>query len=212
MGRTPASARIRPIVDPRLLIGIGLVVASVVGVVALVTAVDDRTIVVAAPASLVPGDRVERADLLDRSVGLAEATALYLRADDIPDDGLVVVAPVRQGELIPRSAVGAATDVDSTSIVVETAGRLSSDALAGAAVELWSSPADAEGRGFDAPTVLVADALVVRVLESDGLMSGSSAGAVELLVPRDEVARILKAQADGDALAVVAAGLPVRAQ
>lgn len=211
MARTTATVRRRRPIDPRLLIGLGLVVASVAGVVGLVSAIDSRTVVVAAPATLAAGERIERGDLLERSVSLAEAGGLYLAADDIPAEGLVVMRTVRAGELIPRSALGDAAGLESTSLVVETAARLSSDALAGSTVELWASPVDAQRGGFGEPAVLVADAVVTRVLESDGLMSGSSGGSVELQVPRDRVARILQAQADGDALAVVAAGRPLRA-
>jgi hypothetical protein len=78
---------------------------------------------------------------------------------------------------------------------------------AGATVDVWASPADAETRGFGAPLVLVSDAVVVRVVEDEGLVSSRGGGAVEVLVPRSRVARVLQAQAAGDALAVVPAGL-----
>ena len=210
MSRPTASRRGRSR-DPRLFIGLGLVVTSVTGVMLLLAAADTRAVVVAARGTLTAGDRVTSDELLERSVGLAESAELYLSADDLPRDGLVLLRTVGEGELIPRSAVGDAAALEQTSIVVETAGRLSSDARAGAVVELWASPSGQGDETFGAPTVLVGDATVVRLLQADGLISGIASAAVELLVPRAQVARILQAQAAGDALAVVAAGraLPV---
>jgi hypothetical protein len=201
------SGRRRNAIDVRLLIGLALVIASVVGVVALVGAVDARTTVYAAASALSPGDRVERGDLVEREVSLDGADGLYLRAGELPADGLVVVQPVRDGELLPRAAVGDASGVRSTALVLELTGPPSSAVRPGAVVDVWASPADAERRGFDAPIVLVPDAVVVRIVEDDGLVSSSDGGTVEVLVPRSRVARVLQAQAAGDALAVVPAGL-----
>ena len=174
--------------------------------VALVGAVDTRSTVYAAASALSPGDRIDRGDLVEREVSVDGADALYLSVDELPADGLVVVQPVRDGELLPRAAVGDASGIRSTALVLELTAPPSSAVRAGAVVDVWASPADAEGRGFGAPIVLVPDAVVVRVVEDDGLVS-SGGSAVEVLVPRARVARVLQAQAAGDALAVVPAGL-----
>lgn len=201
-----ASGRRRRALDVRLLIGLALVAASVVGVVALVGAADARTTVLAAASALSPGDRVDRGDLVEREVSLDGSDGLYVRAEELPDDGLVVVQPVRDGELLPRAAVGDASGIRSTALVLELTSPPSSAVRPGALVDVWSSPAEAEGRGFGAPVVLVPDAVVVRIVEDDGIVS-SGGSAVEVLVPRSRVARVLQAQAAGDALAVVPAGL-----
>lgn len=201
-----ASGRRRRTIDARLLIGLALVAASVVGVVALVGAVDTRTTVYAAASALSPGERIDRGDLVEREVSLDGADGLYLRADEVPSDGLVVIHPVRDGELLPRSAVGDASGIRSTALVLELTAPPSSAVRPGAVIDVWASPAASEGRGFGAPVVLVPDAVVVRVVEDDGLVS-SGASAVEVLVPRSRVARVLQAQAAGDALAIVPAGL-----
>ncbi|MCS0500244.1 hypothetical protein [Protaetiibacter mangrovi] len=202
-----ATPRRRAAIDIRLLIGLALVVASVAGVVALVGAVDARTPVYAAAGALSPGDRVDDTDLVVRSVSLDGADGLYLRVGELPDGGLVVVQPVRDGELLPLAALGETAGVRSTALVIELGTSPSSAVQAGATVDVWASPADADGRGYGAPIVLVADAIIVRVVVDDGLVSSSGGGAVEVLVPRSRVARVLQAQAAGDALAVVPAGL-----
>lgn len=203
MARIPSSSARRG-VDPRLLIGGALVIASVAGVVGLVAALDDRTVVLAAARTLQPGDRVDRADLVERSVALDGADGLYLAADDVPDEGLVVTRAVRDGELLPRTAVGTDTGVTETSIVIRLAAPPSSAVVPGASVDVWAT---ASGDEAEPPLVLVPDARIVQVLADDGLVSAGSSSAVEVLVPRSAVARVLQAQADGDVLAVVPAGL-----
>ncbi len=209
MPRTVEQAARRRGPDPRLLIGILLVGASVAGVVGLVTAIDTRTTVYAAAATLAPGDRIDRADLVERAVAIEGAHELYLSIDDLPQDGLVVLRSVREGELLPRSAVGDRAGADSTAVVLELAGPVSASVVAGSTVDIWATAIDPTTRELGAPAVLVPDAVVVRLVSDDGLVARSGTAGIEVLVPRDRIARVLHAQAAGDALAVVPAGLPV---
>ena len=62
---------------------------------------------------------------------------------------------------------------------------------------------------FGPPIVLATDAVVVRVIDEDGIIAASDGDAVEILVPRVRIARLLQAIANGDALAVVPARIPL---
>lgn len=208
MGPTAVPGRRHPAVDPRLFIGVGLVIASVAGVVGLLAAVDTRVTAFAAASTLAPGERVERDDLVERTVSLDGADRFYLGADDLPEGGLVAVLAVREGELVARSAVADAADAASTTIVIEPVSPVSSSVRTGSLVEVWASPVDADDGGFGPPVVLVQDAVVARLVADEGL-SGAARGVVEVRVQRDRIARVLQAQADGDILSVVAAGLPL---
>jgi hypothetical protein len=57
--------------------------------------------------------------------------------------------------------------------------------------------------------VLTPDAVVIRVIEPEGIVSAADGSSVEVQVPRSRIARLLQAIANGDALAVVPAGIPV---
>jgi hypothetical protein len=57
--------------------------------------------------------------------------------------------------------------------------------------------------------VIVPGATVVRVVDDDGFVSAADGRSIEVLIPRSRIARILQAMADGDALAVVPAGIPL---
>jgi len=204
--------RRRPVLDPRLAIGVLLVVASVAAVVGIVAMSDRRTPVYAAASALSPGERVDASDLVRRSVALDGSDALYLSTADLPAAGLVVTHPVARGELVPASSVGSATGVGSTSIVLELATRASAAVKPGATVDVWAAPAEAAGAGEATPappSVLVAGATVVRLVDDAGSFSAKPEGStVEVLVPRSRVARVLAAVAGEDAIAVLPAGLP----
>ncbi len=213
MPDAPIASRRRPVLDVRLIIGLALVIGSVAGVLAIVSAGDRRIAVYAAASSLSPGDRVDAGDLVVRQVTLDSAERLYLAPGDVPDGGLVLGAAVRAGELIPRAAVASAEGERSTSLVFQLSGRVSAAVVPGAIVDVWAAP-QASGEvaglgGFGPPVVLTADAVVVRVVEDDGLVAATDGDAVEVLVPRNRIARLLQAIANADALAIVPAGIPL---
>jgi hypothetical protein len=212
----PTASRRRPVaIDARLLIGIALVVGSVAGVFAIVGAGDRRVSVYAAASSLSPGEQIDADDLLVRRVSLDGAEDLYL-SGGLPEGGLVAVGAIRAGELISRSAVSTAQGDRSSSLVLQLSGRVSAAVVPGAVVDIWSAPATsgdiAAVGGFGPPIVLSGDAVVVRVVDDDGIVAASDSDAVEVLVPRTRIARILQAIANGDALAIVPAGIPLSDQ
>ena len=208
-----ASQRRRPLADPRLLIGLLLVVASVAATVGIVAAADRRMQVYAAAGALQPGDRIDAADLVPRGVALDGADAVYLGVGSVPRDGLVVTRSIARGELVPAASVGRTSDVDATSLVLRLAARASDAVRPGASIDVWAAPPVASPGSADAaapPAVLVAGASVVRVLDDDQALTASRDGsAVEVRLPRSRVARVLAAVAAGDQIAVVPAGLPL---
>ncbi|MGJ8721654.1 MAG: hypothetical protein ACSHW9_07370 [Salinibacterium amurskyense] len=209
-GRTQSQARARAFaLDPRLAIGVVLVVASVVGVVSIVAATDESTEVYAAASTLTPGDRVLSSDLVIRSVKLNEATDRYIARGELPDEGFIATRPIEAGELVPSSSLGSHDGLSLTSVVVSPQGGLSGTVATGASVDVWAS-AEAEDGSYAAPGVIISGAVVVRLLEDDSLVSAAHGNAIELLVPRSRVARLLEAMANGDVLSVIPANLPAK--
>ena len=97
MAKLPGAARA---LDPRLLIGVLLVIASAAGVFAIVTASDRSVSVFAARETLLPGERLTSEDLVRTAVRDDDTASLYL--DEVPEDGLVVV---RTGRPEPAEVV-----------------------------------------------------------------------------------------------------------
>ncbi|PJI95215.1 SAF domain-containing protein [Luteimicrobium subarcticum] len=224
----PVAARLRRPSwrDPRLLVGLVLVAGSVAAGAAVVSAARTTTPAYVAAHDLVPGDVVAQADLRVLDVNLGSAGDRYLRPAAAPAEGQVVVAVVRQGELVPREALGAAGDVDLRAVPVPVDGALSDRVRVGATVDLWFVPdgtrsavggtedsADSDsdsdsGSGTaassDRPRRVAKDALVQQVDDGGGIVVGGTT-TVQVLVPQGALPAVLAAlQADGDVTLVPA--------
>jgi hypothetical protein len=206
MSTPPTVPRPRPTWrEPRFLLGIVLVIASVAGVAGLVVASDRSVEVFAARHALAAGDEVSASDLVGVRVRLGAASSAYLRA--APQSDTVVTRTIAAGELVPVGALGAASAQRRTSVVISVDGELPASIDIGSAVDVWSAAATGEGTGapkFAAPRVLVPDGTVVRVVRDSGL--GATGGvAVEVRVPKDATAELLESLANGDAITVLPA-------
>jgi len=195
--------------DPRFAIGIALVVVSVLGVVAIVSAADSSVLVYTARSSLSPGDRVHASDFDARSVRPGSLGGKYLLDGDIPRAGFVVTRVVSAGELVPASAVGDVAGAVVASIVVSVSGELARSVGDGSIVDLWSAH-ETEDKVYGPPSVLVAAATVVRVISRDGVIADRSHQSVELLVPRTKTAAVLEAIANADAVSLVPSSIPAK--
>ena len=201
-----ASARTRAL-DPRLVIGVLLVLASAAGVYTVVTASDRSTTVLGARDALLPGQEVHVEDLIELSVRDDDTADRYLAPADLPAAGLIVTRTVAAGELVPASAVGAQAGLRLTSVVVTVDGQLGAAIGPGSSVDVWAAEA-AEAERLPAPDVIVPAAIVVRLLASESIVAGRQTTAVEVLVERDRTSRLLEAIANGDAISVVPADVP----
>ncbi len=192
--------------DPRLVIGAALVVVSIVGVWLVVQASSRSTTVWIASETLLPGDVVGSDDVEALELRMEGAADAYLVGDATPE-GLVVVSPIGAGEALPLSALGDADSVDLATVVVALDGGLPSTVEQGSVVDVWAAPLGEQG-AFEAATVLVGDAIVVGLVEDEGLIA-DDAVRLEVLVPRADVAAVLDAIANEHAVSVVPVAAPV---
>lgn len=174
----------------------------------IVAANDDGVEVYAAPRLLTAGELITAEDLELRRVSLGADASAYLAAGALPAEGVVVARTIGEGELIPSAAIGDERGPSTTTIVVALTTPLGATVRAGDQLDVWASPQEEAGR-FGAPVVISSGAQLVREVADEGLVAGAEAARVELLVPRRDVARILDALANGDALAAVPVSLAV---
>lgn len=187
--------------DARFVIGLLLVAASIAGVWFVVGAARQTTPVLAAAATLVPGQTITSSDVTVVEVALGQAQAAYLSPEAL-GDGLVALRPIEAGELLPTGGVGSPDLSDRTSVVVRSSVDVPADVVRGAAVELWESRPAAEPGAFQAPRILVADAVVAAVTRDDGVMASGRA-SLELVIDRARVSDVLAAIAAGSVLSAV---------
>ncbi len=186
--------------DARFLLGILLIAASVAGVWFVVTAARQTAPVYAAARTIVPGQALTAEDLRQVDVALGPVGDAYLAAGGLAE-GMVAMRTIEAGELVPLDAVGEADRARTTNVVVRSAVDVPASVDPGASVEIWAAPLREPGE-YDAPRILVAEATVVSVTRDEAIMGGGSA-ALELVIPRADVAATLAARADESALSVV---------
>lgn len=189
--------------DLRFLIGVALVLASVAGVWLLVSTSRQTAPVLQATRTVLPGETISSAELQVVEVGLGALSDSYLAPQNL-QPGAVAVRTLAAGELVPSAAVGDPDELRTTSVVIRST-AVPADVSAGAVVELWHAPPIDDGRAFEEPRILVADAVIARVAEEDGMLAGARTD-VEVVVDRADVADVLAAITGGDAVSIVPTG------
>ncbi len=185
--------------DPRLGVGVLLVVGSVALGTWVLNDADRGTEFYAARTALMPGDAVAPEDLVVVEARLPGAEDAYLRAGEPVGDGAVITRPVGAGELVPVGAVGTGEDVDVRPVGVPVAGALSQAVVTGALVDLWLTPDPPTGIGAavePAEPRLVAPRLrVADVTTNEDLFAAGGSTTVEVLVPSADLPDVLAALA-----------------
>lgn len=192
-----------PRIDPRIVIGTMLIVASVVGVWAVVDTADRSSPVYVASETLSVGDTVSEENLEAVNVRLEAAGDRYLST--VPDGNVVVTRTVLKGEFVPLSSVKSGARVPVSAVVIESATRLPGSVEPGSLVDVWAAEQQDDG-SFAPPVVVVGDVSVVRVVEQQGLVAGAGGSTVELLIPTGSVASVLAAIAGESSISIVPAG------
>ncbi len=186
--------------DVRFLLGILLIAASVAGVWFVVGAARQTAPVFAAARTIVAGEAISGADLEVVEVALGQTGSAYVTPDALVD-GMVATRTISAGELVPTASVGDAAQARTTSVVVRSSIDVPASVEPGSVVEVWSAPLLEQG-DYGAPRILVPDATVISVTRDDSMMGGGAA-ALEIVIPRADVASTLAAMADEAALSVV---------
>lgn len=206
VGATAAMMRLRAPrwKDPRLIVGIVLVVASVLMGAVLVSRLSETTSVLVARSAIVPGDPISTDDLVAVELRLGEHTDQYLGGVDAVPEGSVALRTIQAGELVPMSAIGQSDEVQLRPVVIPVDAAVAESVVPGATVELWrTAPTTKDGAEVRAE-MLVPDAVVRRIDEGSTL--GMQEMSVEVLVPRDSLAEVLEVLSQDERLDVI--GVP----
>ena len=190
--------------DPRLIVGIVLVVASVLMGALLVSRLAETTPVLVARSPIVPGDVIGPENLATVEMRLGEQDGLYVGSLDAVPSGAVATRTVQAGELIPLSAVGQASDVPLRPSVIPVDATVAESVAPGATVELWHTSPEADD-GTSADAELLVSAGIVRNID-EGSSLGMRSMAVEVLVPQADLPAVLKVLSRDERLDVI--GVP----
>ena len=147
--------------DPRLLIGVLLVLLSVAGAVALVGSADKTTQVYAAREEIAVGQQITTEDLSIVKVRLDEVEEGYITVEDGLSAGKVALQRVARNQLLPRESLGTADALDRKPVAIAMDGELPAQAGPGARVDVWVAMPGAAA-AYEDPQLLLPGAEIDR--------------------------------------------------
>ncbi len=192
----------RPWRDPRLLIGVLLVLGSTILGARLVAAADDTVRYWALDRAVAPGDSVRAADLVAVRVHLSsKVSANYVRADEEfpePLDALQWGERGTAGSLVERASLLPKSKLGRSQLPLSVvAGASPADLARGDLVDVWVGPGPGDEPEDKAVRVLEA----VRIVET-GDESASLGGSLAQTVLVD----VADTQLEGSVIGTVASG------
>lgn len=173
--------------DPRMWVGVAIVAVSVVAGARLVGAADESVPVWAVAEDMGAGDAVAADDLVAHRVRFVDPAHLdlYFPADEPLPADVQLVRGVGAGELLPRAAVGAASESGTVQLPVAVDAALVPPSVqSGSVVDVYVTAGDGSGeqagdeRGASARPVLEG----VTVIEAPPLDEGFAATGKRQLV------------------------------
>lgn len=187
--------------DPRLLVGLLLVLASIAGVVALVDAADRTVGAYAAKEDIAVGQSIDASRLVRVDVRLGDAEGRYLAVGAVPD-GKVALQRVAKGDLVPASSLGEPRAVGRKPVSISVPQSLPAEATAGTRVDVWVALPDGRN-GFAEPKLVVPSAEIAHVEAASSTLGGSRETQVLVLVEDEKLAQVLGAQANSAKISLV---------
>jgi hypothetical protein len=191
-------ARKRPL---QLALSVVAIAGSVVGAWFVIDSSKITEVYLVTSADLSSGSSLLETELATADLALFQIGSSYLQPGELPE-GSYLTRSISAGEAIPRSSVTTQQLDDYSNIVLTPSVELSGAIVAGSKVSVWSSPA-LDYQSFGEPTIAALDVEVVAVREPED--SFAQAGkSVELRVPIASIQSLLRAIANGDAIALMA--------
>ncbi|MDI3193091.1 hypothetical protein QK290_00800 [Pseudarthrobacter sp. AL07] len=188
--------------DPRLLVGLLLVLASVVGVISLVGSADRTTEVYAARDSIAVGEKLTVDNVVRAKVRLGETEQHYVTVEAGLPDGLVAVQRIGKNQLVPKESLATVDALDRKPVAVTVDEALPPQAVAGTRVDVWVALPDARN-GFSEPKLLLPGAEIAQVTAGSTALGSSRNTVLMVLVADSHMPAILGAQANQAKISVV---------
>lgn len=188
--------------DPRLLVGILLVLASVAGVVSLVAAADQTTEAYAASEPIAVGEKLALEKLHRVKVRLGDVEGQYFTPEVGVAGGLVAVQRIGKDQLLPRESFGQLDALDRKPVAITIDETLPPQAVAGSRVDVWVALPDTRN-GFSEPTLLLPGAEIAQLTPGSTALGSQRSTVVMVLVPDAQMPKLLGAQANKAKISVV---------
>lgn len=189
--------------DPRLIVGILLVVVAVAGVLTLLSLQNKTVPVYVANQDISMGEKIESSGLDVVDVRLDSVQDQYLTAQEAPAEDLQANTLIRSGELVPLASIGGRDPQDRKPLSVELSRDLPVAVAVGTRVDVWSAERGENSTTYEEPKKLLETVEVSAIHELDSGFGGTSGQVVEFLVTDEDLPAMISALANEAQLTVV---------
>ncbi|MFN8097404.1 MAG: SAF domain-containing protein [Dermatophilaceae bacterium] len=179
--------------DARLVVGLVLVLLATGLGAAGLRAADRRVPVVVAKTTLVPGQRLDPSMLTTVEVQVERTGEAYVAADHgLPSTGYIL-REVRPGELVPKSALGTAAQVDVAPLAVSIDAVSATTLVSGSLVDVYADKptTDSGATRFAGPQRVLERVYVAKVSTGGSGLGSTSHAFAQLLIPTGKVAETI---------------------
>jgi len=188
--------------DPRLLVGVLMVLASMAGVIFLIGSADRTTEVYAAREGIAVGERLTQENVVAAKVRLGDTEQHYITVEaGLPQD-VVATQRIGKDQLVPRASLGAVDQLNRKPVALNVEQTLPSQAVAGARVDVWVAQPDAKN-GFSEPKLILPGAEIAEVANGSTALGSSKTTVLMVLVEDKQMPALLGAQANEAKISVV---------
>lgn len=179
--------------DPRLVVGLLLVLTSIVAVVLLISALNRTDPYYVAAHDLSVGQRITEDDLVTVDVRLQDAASQYVSGGTELSENDVLVQRIPKGQLVPTAAVGTVDELDRSPVGIALDTPLPAEASAGSRVDVWVADQKASGRGYESPRKLVPGAEISKIESTNSALASSTGTTVHVLATPAQIEPLVDA-------------------
>lgn len=179
--------------DPKLLVGLALILLSVVSVIGVVRATNQTETFYALARDVPVGQKITVEDLREVDVRLSDSASRYMRNTQEIAEGMRAKDFLRSGELLRVDAV-TTTDTDQhrkATVVLDS--TVVSTFSAGDRVDIWISQKAENKNAYGSPEVVMQSAYISKVTSEESMIGSTGKSAVQLLVTEDALGKVLDA-------------------
>ncbi|MDO5634925.1 MAG: flagellar biosynthesis protein FlgA [Micrococcus sp.] len=171
-----------------------LVIASVLGVIALLQSNSQTQVYWAAREDITPGATLTAEQFVQVEANLAETGDRYLRAEQPAPDGSMVVSTVRAGELVPRASLAEVDPQRRQLVGIAVPEPLAQGVNVGDRVDVWVALPQDTGQGFQSPDQLATGIEIAEISVDQGGLTATNAVRIQLLADPDVLPELLAAK------------------
>ena len=189
--------------DPKLLVGMTLILVSILAVVSIVRISDRTEPFYIAKRDIAVGEELSPEDFKISKLQLGSAAAKYWSTEQELAQGAVAVAPLAQGELVAHSAVGQRDRLDRKPMTLTVPAGTVAGIQQGRPVDVWVAPKSKRGTGYEDPRLTVSEAEVSRISREENALGASDEVTVQVLVLEEELPELIKAASSDARLTLI---------